>query len=48
MQGIVALAYAGGNDMNFKSKDPVSGIFNEGKFDNEDVYLREWFNDSST
>lgn len=46
MQGIVAYAYAGGNTL-AGSEDNSTGIFNRGRFGEQDVFLRPWFDGSS-
>lgn len=46
MQGIVAYAYAGGDTLK-DHKENSTGIFNNGKFNGYDVFLRSWFDGSS-
>ncbi|XP_044714955.1 uncharacterized protein HRG_11588 [Hirsutella rhossiliensis] len=47
MQGIVAYAYAGGGALRLTDdKTKSTGIFNHGRFNGHDVYLRPWFNGS--
>jgi hypothetical protein len=46
MQAIVAYAYAGGSILPY-AVDNSTGIFNHGKFNGHDVYLRPWFDGSS-
>ncbi|KAM4065792.1 hypothetical protein HRG_011588 [Hirsutella rhossiliensis] len=45
MQGIVAYAYAGGSTVPF-AEENSTGIFNPGRFNDRDVFLRPWFNGS--
>lgn len=47
MQGIVALAYAGGSALSNPSALATSGIFNPGTYNRRSVYLRPWFDGSS-
>lgn len=46
VQSIVTLAYAGSAGLP-NPPDDSSGIFNKGRFDGMDVYLRPWFDGSS-
>jgi hypothetical protein len=46
VQSIVTLAYAGSAGLP-NPPDDSSGIFNKGRFDGIDVYLRPWFDGSS-
>lgn len=46
VQSIVSLAYAGGNEISGAPAES-DGIFNQGNFDGQDVYLRSWFDGSS-
>lgn len=47
MQGIVAYAYAGGGTLPEAEGNNSTGIFNPGRFDGRDVFLRPYFNGSS-
>ncbi|OAA41641.1 hypothetical protein NOR_05149 [Metarhizium rileyi] len=45
MQGIVAYAYAGGQSLPHPNENST-GIFNKGKFNDQQVFLRSWFDGS--